>query len=94
MNQKKAVIQEGEYPLVGNAFYIGECRVVMKKRKKEIDKKPEDYMIVVKPFFGYVSSMYLIEDDGECKKFSIDDKDKGLIYEVVVTKNMVSICEA
>ncbi len=54
----------GNFVLQGNQFIAGECKFVLKKRKKATVNKPVDFLIQLTPSFRYVSSLFPAGEEG------------------------------
>lgn len=65
----------GHYDLVGQSLRSGKTTLYIKHRKLEsiTKKKPQKFLILTKPKFEYISSMYPVEPD----RYLIEYKDSG-----------------
>jgi len=65
----------GHYDLVGQSLRSGQNTLYIKHRKPEsiTKKKPQKFLILTKPKFEYISSMYPLESD----KYLIEYQDSG-----------------
>lgn len=65
----------GHYDLVGQSLRSGQNTLYIKHRKPEsiTKKKPQKFLILTKPKFEYISSMYPVEPD----KYLIEYQDSG-----------------
>jgi len=50
-------MKEGVYVLEGNKFYIERKKFAVLERKKEVEKKPKNYLAMLSPF-QYISSLF------------------------------------
>jgi len=57
-------METGNFVLQGNQFIAGECKFVLKKRKKATVNKPVDFLIQLTPSFRYVSSLFPAGEEG------------------------------
>lgn len=77
----------GEYKKISDtSFFLDKYKVIIRDRKKNIEKKPVKYICFIKPF-KYISSLYPLNDN----EFRIDYKNK--IYEMKIKKDLVKINE-
>lgn len=50
-------LKTGIYPLEGKGFFIEGRKLVVLERKKEVHRKPKNYLAQLQPF-QYISSLY------------------------------------
>lgn len=77
----------GQYDLVGQSLRSSQTTLYIKHRKPEsiTKKKPQKFLIVTKPRFEYISSMYPVEAD----KYLIEYQDLG--YRLTMSAQEASI---
>ena len=61
-------LKEGIYALEGNKFFIEGKKFAVLERKKDIERKPKNYLAILSPF-QYISSLFPSGRDG---KFNFD----------------------
>jgi hypothetical protein len=64
-------IKEGTYTLEGNKIFIEGKQLAVLERKKDIERKPKNYLAVLFPKFEYISGLF---PKGEKGKFVFDTK--------------------
>ena len=57
-------LKEGIYTLEGKSFYINGKKFSVLERKKEVERKPKNYLAVLSPF-QYISSLFPLERGGK-----------------------------
>jgi hypothetical protein len=57
-------LKEGVYTLEGNKFYIDGKKFAVLERKKEVEKKPKNYLATLSPF-QYISSLFPSKQEGK-----------------------------
>ncbi len=61
-------LKEGVYTLEGNKFFIEGKKFAVLERKKEVERKPKNYLASLSPF-QYISSLF---PAGEGEKYNLD----------------------
>jgi len=69
---KRMKLKEGVYTLEGNRFYIDGKKFAVLERKKEVEKKPRNYLATLSPF-QYISSLF---PTGEEESYTFDYEQK------------------
>ncbi len=80
-------MQTGKFTLQENCFYAGDKKLLIRKRKKA-SKKPELYLIQLKPF-QYISSLFPVEGKENAYTFDYEQR----LYELRKKKNLVEVEE-
>lgn len=63
----------GKFILNNDSFIAGNKKYLFKKRKKQKEKKPEDFLITLEPF-SYVSSLFPLAGEENTFTMDIDKK--------------------
>lgn len=79
----------GKYSLIGSQFSFNGQKVVIRKRVKDLDKKPLQFMLL---FNGkgrptYISSLYPVLGVSGAFKFDY----QGILYQLEIKKGVVTI---
>ena len=82
-------MQTGTYKLLKDSFFIGNRKLVIKKRKKKTSK-PELYLIQLSPF-EYVSSLFPVPTTSPGEEFTFDFQNR--LYALRKIKNQVEVVE-
>jgi len=61
-------LKEGIYALEGNKFFIEGKKFAVLERKKDIERKPKNYLAILSPF-QYISSLF---PSGEGERYNLD----------------------
>lgn len=57
-------LKEGVYTLEGNKFFIEGKKFAVLERKKEVERKPKNYLASLSPF-QYISSLFPSKQEGK-----------------------------
>jgi len=82
-------LKEGIYTLEGNKFYINGKRFYIQERKKDLEKKPKQFLAHISTnSFIYISSLYPI---GEGERYTFDYKQELFELEILEQGGQVEI---
>lgn len=81
-------LKEGIYALEGNKFFIEGKKFAVLERKKDIERKPKNYLAILSPF-QYISSLFPTGEeesftfDYEQKLYKLEKKEHSIILKYV-----------